>query len=655
MRLEKLELTNFKGAKHFVFEPNGENASVYGRNGTGKTTLFDALTWLLYDKASDADVKDFSPKTADADGNEIHNLDNMVRGTFRLEDGSIITLAKTMSEDWTTKRGSAVKTFSGNRTTCAIDEVPCTLAEYTKRVNAICAADKAPILTRPTYFSTALHWSLRRQILLSVCGDIPDEEIIASTPKLADLPTYLSKPGGTGFYSVEEYLKIAAANKKRIDEKLQEIPKRIDEQNRDLQDIEETASADELRRQQSDLRYRRSELQEKRSTVTYSDAATELRRQLDAAKADDDKDRRAFERGKQERIAAGKASIQLIQQQRDADARLARSIELRLNTATELLKSTRAERERLTIEYKSVRDAVPSGDLTVCPCCQQPLPADRAAAVIEEFNVSKSQNLERVRGIIEKTCSKEIIARMEQDIADLKRELSDVNIRVIKADEDIKRRTDEIAPIDLERYDQMPAYLRHFDEIEAMRKQLEEGTADLPAMLEDIDKEIAALDQQIFDLDKRLTNISFYERKLARIRELEEEQVLSGQEYERIERGIFLCEEFIRAKVSLLTERINSHFRTVRFRLFEQQINGGVKECCEVLVSTGNGLKLYKDANAAAQINAGLEIIGTLSKAWGVEMPVFVDNAESVLELISIDPQVIRLVVSSADDTLRIG
>jgi hypothetical protein len=73
-----------------------------------------------------------------------------------------------------------------------------------------------------------------------------------------------------------------------------------------------------------------------------------------------------------------------------------------------------------------------------------------------------------------------------------------------------------------------------------------------------------------------------------------------------------------------------------------------------MIPSDGGRAVPFAFANNAARINAGLEIIGVLSKHWGLSMPVCVDNAESVTRLIDMDTQVIRLVVSAPDATLRL-
>lgn len=82
------------------------------------------------------------------------------------------------------------------------------------------------------------------------------------------------------------------------------------------------------------------------------------------------------------------------------------------------------------------------------------------------------------------------------------------------------------------------------------------------------------------------------------------------------------------------------------------QKNGGIKNCCEATVS---GVSYGTNLNSAAKLNAGLDIISALSKASGVQLPVWVDNAESVTDLLPVDTQVIRLAVSATDKTLRVA
>ena len=110
-------------------------------------------------------------------------------------------------------------------------------------------------------------------------------------------------------------------------------------------------------------------------------------------------------------------------------------------------------------------------------------------------------------------------------------------------------------------------------------------------------------------------------------------------------------EEYSRYKTRFVEDSINGLFRIARFRLFREQANGGVEDRCDVVhdgvpyISVNNGMK----------INLGIDIINTLSTAYGVKVPLFVDNAESVTQLEHCGSQIIRLVVSEYDKELRVN
>ena len=136
-----------------------------------------------------------------------------------------------------------------------------------------------------------------------------------------------------------------------------------------------------------------------------------------------------------------------------------------------------------------------------------------------------------------------------------------------------------------------------------------------------------------------------------RIIELEAEEKELAKEFEDLEHQLYLTEEFIRSKVTLLEEKINSKFKYARFKLFETQINGGLTETCETLYQ---GVPYSRGLNNAARINVGLDIISTLAEHFNVACSIFIDNSESVTELIDMDTQIISLVVSGTDDELRV-
>ncbi|MEI7962160.1 MAG: ATP-binding protein, partial [archaeon] len=112
--LKKLTLTNFKGVKQKEINFNEQITSIFGDNETGKTTLFDAFSWLLTGKDS-FDRQDFSIKTVTPDGSPIHHLSHEVVGEFIIE-GNDVELKRCFKEKWVKKRGELTETFQGHET-----------------------------------------------------------------------------------------------------------------------------------------------------------------------------------------------------------------------------------------------------------------------------------------------------------------------------------------------------------------------------------------------------------------------------------------------------------------------------------------------------------------------------------------------------------
>ena len=196
----------------------------------------------------------------------------------------------------------------------------------------------------------------------------------------------------------------------------------------------------------------------------------------------------------------------------------------------------------------------------------------------------------------------------------------------------------------------LPGYkakLAEKNEIEQAIKDLRIGNKD---EIQEIQNKILDINVDIRSLQADLAKKDQAERAKARIEELEKEERELAAEYEKLEHELFLIDQFIKTKINLLESRINNKFKMARFKLFDVQVNGGVVECCETVY---DGVP-YGDLNNAARINIGLDIINTLSEHYGFEAPIFIDNAESVTELVGTNAQMVRLIVAEADKQLRV-
>ena len=284
MKINTLRLENFQGIKAATFDFKGQSASVYGDNATGKTTLFNALTWLLFDRPSTG-AKGYTPKTKGPDG-DVHYLDHAAEAQFTMDGGRLVTLRKVFHENYKKKRGSATEEFDGHSVDFFIDGVPVKEKEYTAALLGFCGgAEQMKMLTMPHYFPEDMPWEARRKILLEVCGDVTDTEVIASNGELTELPTYLLMPGTTDqHYTVDEYKKIAAAQKADINKQLLGIPGRIDEAQRAIP--EETIDVTAIDAQLSALQTKQDGLMEQKAALLAGDTATaEARKRVAAAEA----------------------------------------------------------------------------------------------------------------------------------------------------------------------------------------------------------------------------------------------------------------------------------------------------------------------------------------------------------------------------------
>lgn len=652
MKIKSLRLENFQGITHAEFDFDGLSASIYGDNATGKTTVFNAVTWLLFDKASTG-AKNFTPKTKGASG-DLHNLDHTAEAAFIMPSGEIATFRKVYHEVYKKKRGSSREEFDGNTVDFFIDGVPVKEKQYTGTLQNYCGGiERMKMLTMPDYFAEVMPWDERRKILLEICGDVSDADVIQSAPELSEIDLYLRKPGtGHQYYSVEEYKKIAEARKREINKQLTALPGRIDEAKRAIP--EQTGTAEQYSSEIERRNLRRGELLERRAAALTGDIATiEAKRKTAEAEAALSAARSAYS------AKASEANAQTMEQIAKATEALAEArsrASAAKGSAGQFRESAQAmteHRSRLLADYAKEHAAVWDEGQENCPYCGQRLPPERVNNMKADFNRRKSERLMEINRQGKEKCSKDAIAAAvrQAEEAEAAATAAETEASLLQKKIDALRSNLTQPPV----FETTPEYFKLSGEITACRVA-ERGAAQCGAAdTTGIDSEIQAIDREVEELQRKKAQADQAEAQKNRIAELEAQEKQMGSEFENLEHGVWLCDEFTKAKVRMLTSRIDSKFSSVRFRLFQEQLNGGVKDDCEVLIPGDGGRMVpYSFANNAARINAGLEIIGVLADHWDMEMPVFIDNAESVTHLARTWTQTIRLVVSEQDKKLRL-
>jgi DNA repair exonuclease SbcCD ATPase subunit len=639
--LKALSLKNFKGIKELTVKI-GPITDIYGDNGTGKTTIFDAFTWLLFDKDSH-DRKNFDIKTLNSSNEVLHGLEHGV--TARLVvDGREITLEKVHREKWTKRKGEAERTLTGNETLYYVDGIPLKQSEYQERVNSIIEESIFKLITNPLYFSTNMKWQERRKVLLGIIGDVAFERVLNYKSSLRTLEKLLFDK------DMDTLRKSLALRKKKLNDDLKAIPYRIDEINNSIVELDFSALESELMEYKAYLNGVEEKLldrvKEKEELLKNQHRLYELKSRLMDIEVKAKNEAQLPLRGLYEQLnSLEKETAKVESQSSKAQYKLqnneAESLEIEKQ-----LQELRSQWNEINEEILIIPE-----DSFICPTCRRTFEAEdiesKRLHMYENFNRNKAKKLSEVNAsgkVKKERCQalKEELTVLKEALESLKKEAAELQSKSFE----IKNAIDTFAPsVNLEangEYQRIQADIEVIEKTTALPGDTNEEVAELK-------KEKAEFIKKVDECKEKLTAREQNERFKTRIVELLEEEKALAQKIAELEGQEFLCEEFIKTKVELLENSINSKFKFVRFKLFNSLVNGSVEECCEALI---NGVP-FSSTNTASQINAGLDIINALSEHYGVEAPIFIDNRESINRILHCSSQIINLIVSE-DSELKV-
>lgn len=673
MILKKIHLENFKGIKSL--DVNFSNkTSIKGQNAAGKTTIFDAFTWLLFNKNSTGEEK-FNVRPLDKDGNRIDNVEIKVVAVLDV-DGKEVELSKVQKQNWVKKRGTDTVTLQGNVNSFEIDGYPKSEADFKAYVSGLAQSEEMfKMLTNPQYFSS-LKWKDQRDILMKLVSEISDVELAKTDSKYVPLVDELEKASSTDDIRAKFSKALSEWKKKQS-----EIPVRIDEAEKSKVDVD--VAEQELAK--ADLERKVSECDQKISGADNSLdrlQSEELQLQFDLSGIMQTMNRELSDKRREYDDMKYEASREF----QNIHNQIADN-QSRISGNEESIRNAEVERKKLGEQYNMEKsktfDETPylfdesklvfDENSTVCPLCGQKLPEDKIEQLKTDFemkkakakaeletkhmlalNEFKSSNAAKLQEIVNSGYEKKnLIEKLTSENESLKKEMDELkqkeNAALAKKNEAEKRLSEIPAEAD---YSQNEEYVklkaRHNEVLAEIEKLESDGTDQI---VNDLKAEKSDLQSQLDEVNKIIAKASMNVEIDERIAQLQTEQKEIGQKVADQEQMLYLLEEFIRFKLDKVSESINSHFKTVNFKLFEMQLNGGMKDCCECTV---NGVP-YSTLNSGHRIVAGLDIIRSLSELYGVSVPIFVDNAESLNEfnVPDMDAQLILLTVSE-DKQLKV-
>ena len=637
IRIKRLALENFKCHRNLVLDLNGGDASIYGDNATGKTSVYDALTWLLFGKDSHGNgEKNIEIKPLGKDGEvRDHNAITAVEAVL-LVNGEEVTLRRTYQEVWSTKRGRAEATYDGNTSEYYVDGVPCKKYAFAEKVDSLVNEDTFRMLTSVSHFADGISWQARREVLFRVANVAGDREIMLGDERFFPLIE------GMGKLSLDDYKKKLLSDKRSYVGAKTDIPARISECQKTIEDVEAMdfnaarAKVEALTREKEG--YEAELLSIERNTAAEGKRMEIRGAQLELAALDNEnKAYRASQMAGAPDVVGMRAALARMQGQREAKKKMAASEK---DYVLSLDRDIDAARSRwIAVNGESFT----GGN---CPTCGQTLPAAQLKAATDSFEAQKKKRL----GEIEQTANanKQSRAAALDRIATAVAEIEELDIAITKqADLITAAESNTAAVVDMAGY----AAKR-----EAIQKRINELNGELADIMTDTSSARSELTRQISETKQEIASWNVYlgkesllEYSRKRIEDLQEDARRAAEKLDELEAMLFLIDEYSRYKTQFVEDSINGMFRIARFRLFREQANGGVEDRCDVVL---DGVP-YININNGAKINVGIDIINTLSEAYGVTVPLFVDNAESVTHLEKSTNQIIRLVVSETDKELR--
>lgn len=639
MRLNTLSLRAFKGVRDFTLNAGGANADIRAANGVGKTSVADGFSWLLFGRDS-LGRADFGIVPTDPAGSPIEGAAPTVAAELALPSGETITLQRRLVQRTQSVRGAA-PTAAGVTTTFWIDGTELDKkSDYTRRIAELADDQLFPLLTDPRAFCGSLHWQKRREQLMRLFGGTMGGDIIAADPDLAALPAILGKR------SVDDHRRALAPRIADLKKQLAAIPARIDEVRRGMPPAPEGDPAADL----AYLREERRHIAGRLERLASGGEAAELRRHLAEVNARIVDAQSAAKRADAERLAELVAAKTAAEEDLWTRQRLLERIEREAEPIRAAIRSAWAVISANLDRSSAIRDRQPpdAGFDDTCPACGQDLPAEQvraaAEAALAEFNGRRSRDLESLAA--ESNARTADVARHEAALAKLNAQASEVAVAANAAAAALKS---ALAAVDAHApaAPQTPALQAEADALRAKIAALDEGNTDaLTAARAELD----ALDVRIAAAETAMADIRAREQAAARIAALNDERRTVAAELDTAEGELALCALFTRRKIEQISASINSRFGGVVWKLFDQQINGEIIDCCEVTV---NGVS-WRDLSNSQQINAGLAVIDALGRQYGVTPPIFIDNAESVSAIRPTTAQQIRLIVSPAHQKLTV-
>lgn len=644
LKLKQITLTNFKGVKSKTFKFEDGETWIHGRNGSGKTSLFDSFVWCMFGKDHFGRA-DYELKTHDKDGNTIPRLDCEVEAIIEV-DGVQTVLKRVYTEEWVKPRTQEEEVFKGNKTNYYLNDILVKKSEYDDFVLNLCSEQVFKSITNPAYFPN-LSKDEQRKILFSIAGELTDEQVAGENKEFQAL---LAEITGISF---ENFKKDINAKKRRVKEELEGIPYRIDELKRS---IPEMPNEEEISKEIDTAQGRINEIDKSlndsaENMSTANQDRMKIQSDINKFELDNQQIGHEFTKNRNDEIAKKRNEIQELENSTAGVAKKEADRLAKISTLNSEKELNEKRLNELREEWRTINAqqlVFPDGAFQ-CPTCNRLLEVGdierKQSEMTENFNQEKAKKIaeNKEKGLSVSKRINEIVEELKALEEPVKPEMF-VGTRI----DVLKDALNKILSSDPEAYKQSKTYIANLAEIEKLKLKL----SSVPVLTDNTEliNEKRNLVSKVDSLKSKLALKDVVTNTNTRIEQLEKQKKTLNQELANLEKKEFLLKEFEYSKNAEYESRINGLFEFTKFRLFRTQVDGQIVPDCECMV---DGVP-YSTLNNAMQVGAGLDIIRTISNVNDKYAPIVIDNRESITDIPKVGTQVINLVVDPSKDDLEI-
>lgn len=644
--VKEIELENYKNFSE-VKTPIFKRSKITGKNRVGKTTLMDGYFDTITGKMANGKEPDEIRRKEN--GQEIPKVD-VVRRIVLDIDGKEHTIQKITRQKWKKPRGKMEEVFSGNETKIEVDGYSVSNRAFVEWISEnITTPDTLLMCSNPVPFLNILQKNTNeaRKLLERLSG-FKVEKFIAQNPQYADVAELLE--GHKAEDVLSKFRKQLNEQKKKVAAKNTEIKY---EQSRGLVKID----AGSLREQKEAAEKQLEELKKKEAQLNNTLEASD---KLNSEILELQKRKQEIVSEEENKLIAKRMAVReelngFEKCKNDFEAEK-KAIESRMEELKQEIENTQKKLEKARKDYVEVRkQEFDESELKkieaeefdesscICPTCGQEFPDEMKERAREKWESSKKSRIDAQKMLEQKFESdkKENLSRITlagnkaaANLKSFKKEFSDLEGKVPKLDETIKNSKKEIAETQKE-LDAVPphANLTGNDEVISINNQIDNKKKALIEMSKtDTRKKISeAKEITIESIALFKGQIEASEKaekdKKNQLDTLNAELRELSQVEANLEQKIDSVLNFSIEKNKALADEINQYFNHFEFDFLEYTIEGNPVETCKMVV---DGINYFKGLNHGDRILCEIDLVNGLQKMNGLNIPIFVDDSESL-------------------------